>query len=187
MCAPDLFLRTAPLRQPDISGRQNEQSLQTPHRRPSSRRGVLVVEMVVCCVMLAMVSLILVPALRAVSQQRQAIRFSTLSAIELNNLHQRLQQTGQVDEDKTELPLSPWFRRRYPDAVLSISRLPAAIQPDGAVEANENQAADRLLSLRLTISRPTGSNRPDALCTVVVWVSQPIVAENTPQDQEPQS
>lgn len=157
-----------------------------PGDAPASGRhlrcGSIVVEMVVCSIMLGLVSLILVPSLHAVSRQRQAIRFDTLAAIELNNLHQFLLQHTASDSQPEPPPLSAWFHRRYPDARFTAAPLTSTTLPASAADTSGLQP------LRLTIERPGSDRQPAATCSLVVWLpaaapgvpAVPAVPESTP-------
>ncbi|MFO0426584.1 MAG: hypothetical protein ACK526_08460, partial [Planctomyces sp.] len=85
--------------------------VQKPHRR-----GVLLIETVICGVLLAVVATILVPALMGIRRQRQAMQQESLVLIELNNQEEllRMKKTGQTAE------LSDWFQKQYPGSKISI-------------------------------------------------------------------
>lgn len=145
------------------------------------RRGAIVVEIVICSVMLATVSLILVPALTAVSRQRQEIRFKTLSMTEINNLHQDLLRESTAGKSlksiaESGLQLSDWFRSRYAEASLHVTLLPEVMPAEAAAESDVPaiQSAPvttaALVPVRITISRPSGIERPDLTSSLVVWV-----------------
>lgn len=129
------------------------------------RAGALVVEMVVCTILLGVVSLALVPAIHAVNQQRQAIRFQAFARIELNNLHQSMlhDTTGAAAAESAQnatVLLSTGFQSRYPLARLAVTEMELA-------------AADHVKGLRarrLSIEQPAGSHKPAQKCTVVVWL-----------------
>lgn len=136
---------------------------EAPHRR----QGSLVVEIVVCSIMLGVVTLLLVPSLQAVSRQRQAIRFETLAMIELNNLYQRLLNEPDVPETPK---ISQWFQRRYPSALLAIEPATAnSGTTGGGADVAIANVQNSMKALRLSISRPSGTSRPDTVCSVVVW------------------
>ena len=147
---------------------QSQKQSNPVHCRRQTRHGVLVVEMMVCTVLLAMVTLILVPGLQAVGKQRQAIRFETLAMIELNNRHQELLHRGPEPLDIDNLPLSRWFQRRYPSASLQAEVLPVTETESAAEPSTESDLS--LTAIRLTVRRSAGTGRPDGNASVVVWL-----------------
>ncbi len=156
------------------AGNLTESQTAQVHGSPR-RKGSLVVEMVVCTILLSVISLVLVPAIHAMQQQRQAIRFQTLSRIELNNLYQRLQEESKVASQNEAalsqlVALTDAFLARYPEATLSC-RLPVA-------SSTSLSAADgQLVPVSLRISTPQGLNQPDQECSVVVWLPAVSVAQ----------
>ncbi len=132
----------------------------TPATAATGRRGVLVVEMIVCAVLLSVVALILIPGLQAVGKQRQAIQFETLALIELNNLQQELLHRAPEPLHIGRLQLSQWFQRRYPGAsVLAEAVPPTATEPDAPLTA-----------VRLTVRRSAGANTSEGRWSLVVWL-----------------
>ena len=125
------------------------------------RSGSLVVEMVVCTILLGVISMVLVPSLHAVKEQRKAIRFQTLARIELNNLHQQLLHgTVVIAGSETldgQLQLSSTFAARYPEADLVVSL------EDGK---------EVLSAVKLLIETTAGTSKPTHKCSVVVWLPE---------------
>jgi len=122
-----------------------------------ARRGSLMVEMVICTILLSTVMLVLAPALVAVQQQRQAMRFDTLTIVELNNIAARLHTGTAVGP----IELSAWFAQRYPDATLVVEPLDASEQDGPSPKP-----------IRLTITRPSADGRPNVERLLVVWVRE---------------
>lgn len=143
--------------------------------RCPQRAGSLVVEMVVCSIMLASVSLILVPAIHGVGLQRKAIRFETLAMIELGNLQQRLPLASDTNGSEANnaansgLAISAWFLQRYPEARLEVT-------PVVADNVAGNESGDLMSAFRLAILQPAGTSKPDWNCSVVVWRPNPNFA-----------
>ncbi|MEZ6039444.1 MAG: hypothetical protein R3C20_02990 [Planctomycetaceae bacterium] len=114
--------------------------------------------MVVCTVLLGVVSLVLVPSLHGINQQRQAILFRQYAGIELNNLHQAVLHQNHLPGECSES-----FRHRYPSSALTISEVSTAIP---------------LRCYRLMISMPVGLHQPPAVVSVVIW--KPDESEKQP-------
>ena len=121
-----------------------------------NRRGSLLTEGIIACIILGVAISMLVPTLAAVSRQRQAMRFDTLAMIELNNIAAAI---SQPDIQSTAIKVSKWFSDRYSDASLAVEPLP---DPDDATN-------NILQGLRLTIRRPQEESIPDQKVSVVVW------------------
>ena len=121
-----------------------------------NRRGSLLTEGIIACIILGVAISMLVPTLAAVGRQRQAMRFDTLAMIELNNIAAAI---SQPDIQSTAIKVSKWFSDRYSDASLAVEPLP---DPDDATN-------NILQGLRLTIRRPQEESIPDQKVSVVVW------------------
>lgn len=125
--------------------------------------------MVVCSIMLASVSLMLVPAIHGAGQQRKAIRFETLTMIELGNVRQKLETTQltgvSANLSETAMTLSAWYSRRYPASKLKVT--PVAADP-----AAVDSSASGPQPIRLTIHQPAGPGKPDWSVSVVVWIPE---------------
>jgi len=114
------------------------------------------VEMVVCTILLSVVGLILAPAIQSVNRQRKSQRFETLTAIELQNLIERLQVTPATPPDQTTL--EPWYRQRFPRAELTVTAQPEA-QTD-------------LIRVHLQITRPDFGDYVEQTRTLVCWIDE---------------
>ena len=125
----------------------------------SDRRGSLLTEAIVACIVLGVAISMLVPGLTAIGRQRQAVRFETLAMIELNNITDLISRT---DVPAADVNVSPWFSKRYSDSMLAVEPLPAT------GEATQ----DILQGLRLTISRPQAEAMPDQKVSLVIWRTQ---------------
>ena len=121
-----------------------------------NRRGSLLTEGIIACIVLGVAISMLVPVLSAIGRQRQAMRFDTLAMIELNNIAAVVRNS---DVPSTEIKVSKWFSDRYSSASLVVEPLPAA----------EDATKDLLQGLRLTIQRPLVDSMPDQKISVVVW------------------
>ncbi|MEJ7595698.1 MAG: hypothetical protein WKF77_29660 [Planctomycetaceae bacterium] len=121
-----------------------------------NRRGSLITEGIIACIVLGVAISMLVPALAAVGRQRQAMRFDTLAMIELNNIAAAI---SQPDSQSADIKISKWFSDRYSEASLAIEPLP---DPDDATK-------EIMEGLRLTIRRPQAESMPDQKVSVVVW------------------
>ncbi len=121
-----------------------------------NRRGSLLTEGIIACIILGVAISMLVPTLAAVGRQRQAMRFDTLAMIELNNIAAAI---SQPDIQSTAIKVSKWFSDRYSEASLAVEPLP---DPDDATN-------NILQGLRLTIRRPQEESIPDQKVSVVVW------------------
>jgi hypothetical protein len=152
---------------------------QKPHRR-----GVLLIETVICGVLLAVVTTILVPALMGVRRQRQAMQQESLVLIELNNQEEliRVQGSGRSSE------LSDWFLKQYPGSTISIEAVTdldltstASTDSDEKAPPTENavdqdaqekpQNSAMLQARRLTIRCPMPASQPEFVRSVVVWIA----------------
>ena len=125
-------------------------------RRTIHRRGSLLTEAIVACIILGVAISMLVPALAAIGRQRQAIRFDTLAMIELNNIADVIRHH---DIQTADIKVSDWFVHRYSDASLTIELLPIA----------QDEMEDYSEGLRLTIRRPLVESMPDQAVSIVVW------------------
>ena len=125
--------------------------------------------MVVCSIMLASVSLVLVPAIHGAGQQRKAIRFETLSMIELGNIRQKLAAVQLAGADAlspdSAATLSDWYSRRFPESKLDVTPVAGSTEP-GII------AVGGIRPVRLTIHQPAGLNKPDWTVSVVVWIPE---------------
>jgi Tfp pilus assembly protein PilV len=147
------------------------------------RRGVLLIETVVCGVLLAVVTAILVPALMGVRRQRQAMQQESLVLIELNNQEERLRVPGSDQSSE----LSDWFLKQYPGSKISIDDvtgldLTAAASADSdektpptenAVDQDAQKKSQNSVVLqarRLTIRCPMPASQPELVRSVVVWI-----------------
>ena len=124
--------------------------------RTIHRRGSLLTEAIVACIILGVAISMLVPALAAIGRQRQAIRFDTLAMIELNNIADVIRHH---DIEAADIKVSDWFVHRYSDASLTIELLPNA----------QDEMEDYPEGLRLTIRRPLVESMPDQAVSIVVW------------------
>ena len=133
------------------------------------RGGSLLVETVVCTVLLSVIASIIVPSVRALSQQRKATRFDTLCLIELNNL-----ATG-IRHGNEEPVLTEAFSRRYPDVLLEIQRQESS-------EPFDLPAAD------IVLRRPEINGLPDTIRKLTIWLPAvaPTAAVNK-TGEEPES
>jgi len=127
----------------------------TKHRT-LHRRGSLLTEGIVACIILGVAISMLVPGLAAIGKQRQSIRFDTLAMIELNNIADEIRQQNTQSAD---IRISKWFGHRYSDANLTVDLLPN----------DQAETKDFLEGLRLTIRRPLVKSMPDQTVSVVVW------------------
>ncbi len=125
-------------------------------RRTLLRRGALLTEAIVACVILGVAISMLVPGLAAIGKQRQSVRFDTLAMIELNNIADVINQKRIQPAD---IIISEWFTHRYSDASLTVDLLPN----------DRAETKDYLESLRLTIRRPLAQSMPDQTVSIVVW------------------
>lgn len=125
-------------------------------RRTSQRRGSLLTEAIVACIVLGVAISMLVPALAAIGRQRQGIRFDTLAMVELNNIADIIRHR---DIPTADIRISDWFVHRYSDARLTIELLPTA----------QDEMQDYPEGLRLTIRRPVVESMPDQAVSIVVW------------------
>ena len=125
-------------------------------KRTFHRRGSLLTEAIVACVILGVAISMLVPALAAIGRQRQLIRFETLAMIELNNIADAIRQH---DLQPADIRVSDWFVHRYSDASLTAELLPNA----------QDEMNGYLEGLRLSIRRPLAESMPDQAVSVVVW------------------
>lgn len=118
------------------------------------RRGTILVEAIVGCIVLGVAISMLLPSMAAVRSQRHALRFESLAMLELNNLDRSVPSVM----DPSRLPeLSEWFRRRYRKA-----RLKAEIL---------SQSGDATLprGLRMTIHQPSVEFMPEQKVSIVIW------------------
>jgi type II secretory pathway pseudopilin PulG len=123
-----------------------------------SRRGSLMVEMVVCTILLSVVSAVLVPGIFAVHQQRKATRYETFALLELNNLAAMTNQ-----QEPTTLKLSSWFTDRYSEAKLKIDEVTV---PDAEPSAKHPP-------IRLTIIKATPEGLPNVEHSLTIWPATP--------------
>ena len=121
-----------------------------------NRRGSLLTEGIIACIILGVAIGTLVPGLAAINRQRQAMRFDTLAMIELNNIEASIRKHKTLS---TDIKVSEWFSDRYSEARLAVEPLP---EPEDATK-------DILDGLRLTIRRPQAEFMPDQKVSVVVW------------------
>ena len=124
-----------------------------------NRRGSLLTEGIIACIILGVAISMLVPALTAIGRQRQAIRFDTLAMIELNNIEASIRKHKTLS---TDIKVSEWFSDRYSEASLAVEFLP---EPEDATK-------DILNGMRLTIRRPQTESMPDQKVSVVVWTAK---------------
>ena len=120
------------------------------------RRGSMLTEGIIACLILGVAIGMLVPGLSAIGRQRQAMRFDTLAMIELNNIANVLTKT---DTKAADVKVSDWFSGRYADAVFEVETL----------KSDDTVLKDLLNGLRLTIHRPQAEGMPDQKVSVVVW------------------
>ena len=125
-------------------------------RRTFPRRGSLLTEAIVACVILGVAISMLLPALAAIGRQRQSIRFDTLAMIELNNIADVIRQHH---IQPTDIRVSDWFVHRYSDASLTVELLPN----------DQDEMKNYLTGLRLTIRRPLTESMPDQAVSIVIW------------------
>ena len=124
--------------------------------RTRCRRGSLLAEGLVACVILGIAISMLVPSLSAIGKQRQSVRFDSLAMIELNNIADMIRHQKLLP---AEVKISDWFAHRYSEASLAVDLLP-----------NDDDATkDTLEALRLTIRRPLWESMPDQTVTIVIW------------------
>lgn len=124
-----------------------------------SRRGVLVIEMVVCAILLATVSLMLLPALQGVARQQSAIRLESLTRIELNNQHQLLVQQDPGLEPPGDLKPSVWFQEQYPGVSLKCTAVESQTDSKGLPRA-----------FRLTVRHHIHDRQLMFERSVVIWL-----------------
>ncbi|MCR9200988.1 MAG: type II secretion system GspH family protein [Planctomycetaceae bacterium] len=123
----------------------------------SRRRGSLMVEMVVCTILLSVVGLILAPAIQSVNRQRKAQKFEILTAIELENLVERLRVQNQDDSFlPSEMSLEDWYHRRFPTATLSVE---------------SSTAETGWTSVRLQITQPQNGGHVEQTRSLMCWMS----------------
>ncbi len=120
------------------------------------RRGSLLTEGIIACIILGVAIGMLVPGLAAIGRQRQAMRFDTLAMIELNNIEASIRKHKTL---ATDIKVSQWFSDRYAGATLAVEPL----------QDSEDATKDTLDGLRLTIRRPQAESMPDQKVSVVVW------------------
>ena len=120
------------------------------------RRGSMLTEGIIACLILGVAIAMLVPGLSAIGRQRQAIRFDTLAMIELNNIANVITKT---DTKSPDIKISGWFAGRYANAVFEMEPL----------KTDDDVSKDLLNGLRLTIHRPQAEGMPDQKVSVVVW------------------
>ena len=121
-----------------------------------NRRGSLLTEGIIACIILGVAIGMLVPGLAAINRQRQAMRFDTLAMIELNNIDAGIRKHK---TRSTDIKVSEWFSDRYAEASLAVELLPES----------EDATKNILEGLRLTIRRPQAESMPDQKVSVVVW------------------
>lgn len=121
-----------------------------------TRRGSLLVEMVVCTVLLSVVAAVLVPGIHAVHEQRKATRFDTMVLIELNNQAAKLKTSGAGADPE----LSGWFLKRYPECEISTD----VIEGDSATRKG-------MQAVRVTVTRTSVDGQSGLARSLVVWVS----------------
>lgn len=120
------------------------------------RRGSMLTEGVIACLILGVAIGMLVPGLTAIGRQRQAMRFDTLAMIELNNIADVITKT---DTQSADIKISDWFSGRYANAVFEMEPL----------KTDDDVSKDLLNGLQLTIHRPQAEGMPDQKVSVVVW------------------
>ena len=125
-------------------------------KRILRRRGSILTEGIIACLILGVAIGMLVPGLSAIGRQRQAMRFDTLAMIELNNIADVIRKTASKADD---VKVSDWFADRYANAVFEIEPL----------KTEDKVSKDLLNGLRLTIHRPQAEGMPDQKVSVVVW------------------
>ncbi len=125
-------------------------------KQTTHRRGALLSEAIVACVVLGVAIGMLVPGLTAIGRQRQAVRFDTLAMVELNNIADVVKKSAVPTSNVT---VSDWFSHRYSDATLEVEPLPDA----------DEKSKDVLEGLRLTVRRPQAESMPDQKVSIVVW------------------
>jgi len=124
--------------------------------RTHHRRGSLLAEGLVACIILGVAISMLVPSLSAIGKQRQSVRFDSLAMIELNNIADMIRQQHL---QPAEVQISDWFSHRYSEASLAVELLP-----------NDDEATKNTLeALRLTIRRPLWESMPDQTVSIVIW------------------
>jgi len=132
-----------------------------------SRRGSLMIEMVVCTVLLSVVSAVLVPGIYAVHQQRKATRYETLTLLELNNLAAIAAQQG-----PQTLQLSTWFTDRYGNTTLQVDE----------VATPDSEPVTGPPPVRLTIINQTPAGLPEVKHSLVIWPALLKTSSNTPPE-----
>lgn len=124
-------------------------------KRILTRRGSLLTEGIIACLILGVAIGMLVPGLSAIGRQRKAMRFDVLAMIELNNIADAIT----LSEPAIDAAVSTWFSDRYADAEFTAE--PLTISEDAVQELLEG--------LRLTIRRPQTEGMPDQKVSIVVW------------------
>lgn len=124
------------------------------------------VEMVVCTILLSVVGLVLAPTIQSVNRQRKARKFEVLTAIELNNLVERLRV--QDSNDNFQVTLEDWYSHRFPTAQLAIE---------------SSQAETGLMSVRLQITRPQNGGHVEQTRSLVFWVAADNAADNAADER----
>ncbi len=125
-------------------------------KRILCRRGSILTEGIIACLILGVAIGMLVPGLSAIGRQRQAMRFDTLAMVELNNIADIITKTASKADD---VKVSDWFARRYVNAVFEMEPL----------KTDDDVSKGLLNGLRLTIHRPQAEGMPDQKVSVVVW------------------
>lgn len=154
-----------------IVDRRSERELD--HR--GTRRGVMMIEVIVAAVILGVAIAMLLPGMTAVRKQRLAMRFESLAIVEIRNqialrTMPRQPRDESTVEQSSEPVLSGWFVERYPNARLDVQTVsdPAA-------------SVDDVQPVRYTIHRASTDAMPDQAVSLVVWMlSGPSAAEPQP-------
>jgi Tfp pilus assembly protein PilV len=138
------------------TGSVDQMSTSALHRSAVSRRGIMMVEVLVAALLIGAAIGILVPGVSAVKRQRLSQRFDIMGLIELNNVAETLKVSS------AEPALSEWFLKRYKAATLAVEEV---TEPSVVPESSE------LKAYRLSIRRPLQKGSPDQKISVVVWKS----------------
>lgn len=130
----------------------------------SSRKGSMLIEVIVASILMASLAAIFLPGLAAINRQRLSIRDDALVLVELNNL---AEQASVLPPDS--LALSDWFQARYPQADLTVEPVEANVSFQPADDGQPNDASAFTQGHRIQITIESQIANLPMTRSLVVW------------------
>lgn len=130
----------------------------------SSRKGSMLIEVIVASILMASLAAIFLPGLAAINRQRLSIRDDALVLVELNNL---AEQASVLPPDS--LALSDWFQARYPQADLTVEPVEANVSFRPADDGQPNDASAFTQGHRIQITIESQIANLPMTRSLVVW------------------